>query len=242
MAIIGIDLGTTNSLAVCYRDGKAEIIKNTLGDAYIPSAVSIDDNGEVLVGKIARERLVSHPDVTAAEFKRVMGMRKEIPLGKKMFTPEELSSLVLRKIKEEAERYLGEEVTEAVISVPAYFDDNCRSATKTAAQLSGLKVERLVNEPSAAALAYQAAHGFEDGTYMVIDFGGGTLDVSIVDSFDSVMEILAVAGNNQLGGKDFNEAIADYFCESNNIDRSKLSPDDRAIVYRLAEDCKTALT
>ena len=159
MAIIGIDLGTTNSLAVCYRNGKAEIIKNTLGDTFIPSAVSIDDNGEVLVGKIARERLVSHPDVTAAEFKRVMGMRKEIPLGKKMFTPEELSSLVLRKIKEEAERYLGEDVTEAVISVPAYFDDNCRSATKTAAQLSGLKVERLVNEPSAAALAYQAAHG-----------------------------------------------------------------------------------
>ena len=242
MAMIGIDLGTTNSLAVCYRDGKAEIIKNSLGDKYTPSVVSIDDNGEVLVGRIAKERLISHPDVTASEFKRIMGMRKEVRLGGKSFSPEELSSLVLRKIKEDAEAYLGEEVTEAVISVPAYFDDNCRNATKLAAQLSGLKVERLVNEPSAAALAYQASHDFEDGTYMVVDFGGGTLDVSIVDSFDCVMEILAVAGNNHLGGKDFNDAIADYFCKSNEIDKSTLSPDDAAIIYKLAEDCKMTLT
>ena len=242
MAIIGIDLGTTNSLAVCYRDGKAEIIKNSFGDIYTPSVVSIDDNDEVLVGKIAAERLISHPDVTAAEFKRVMGMRKNIRLGKREFSPEELSSLVIRKVKDDAEKFLGEEVTEAVISVPAYFDDNCRSATKLAAQLSGLKVERLVNEPSAAALAYQEQHNFEDGTFMIIDFGGGTLDVSIVDSFDSVMEILAVAGNNHLGGKDFNEAIADYFCAVNEISRSGLSADENAIVYRLAEECKFALT
>ncbi|MDE7295014.1 MAG: Hsp70 family protein, partial [Oscillospiraceae bacterium] len=242
MAIIGIDLGTTNSLAVCYRDGKAEIIKNSLGDIYTPSAVSIDDNGEILVGRIAGERLISHPDVTAAEFKRSMGLRKNIVLDKKNFSPEELSSLVLKKIKEDAEKYLGEEITEAVISVPAYFDDNCRNATKLAAKLAGLKTERLVNEPSAAALAYQAEHDFADGTYMIVDFGGGTLDVSIVDSFDSVMEILAVAGNNHLGGKDFNEAVADHFCKSNGIDRSALSADDRAIVYRLAEQCKIALT
>ncbi|MDE5860282.1 MAG: Hsp70 family protein, partial [Oscillospiraceae bacterium] len=242
MAIIGIDLGTTNSLAVCYRDGKAEIIKNSLDDIYTPSVVSIDDNGEILVGKIAGERLISHPDLTAAEFKRSMGIRKNITLGKKNFSPEELSSLVLKKIKEDAERYLGDEGTEAVISVPAYFDDNCRSATKLAARLAGINTERLVNEPSAAALAYQAKHDFEDGTYMIVDFGGGTLDISIVDSFDSVMEILAVAGNNHLGGKDFNEVIADYFCTSNNIDRNKLSDDDKAIVYRLAENCKIALT
>lgn len=242
MAIIGIDLGTTNSLAVCYKDGKAEIIKNSLGDKYTPSVVSIDDNGEILVGKIAKERLISHPDATASEFKRVMGMRKEIKLGSKSFSPEELSSLVLRKIKDDAESFLGEEVTEAVISVPAYFDDNCRNATKLAAQLSGIKVERLVNEPSAAALAYQAEHDFEDGTYMVVDFGGGTLDVSIVDSFDSVMEILAVAGNNHLGGKDFNDAIADYFCKTNGIDQTTLSADDLAIIYKLAEDCKITLT
>ena len=124
MAIIGIDLGTTNSLAVCYRNGRAEIIKNSLGDNFTPSVVSVDDNGEVLVGRIAKERLISHPDKTAAEFKRSMGLRKDLTLGKKSFTPEELSSLVLRKIKEDAESYLGEEVTEAVISVPAYFDRN----------------------------------------------------------------------------------------------------------------------
>ena len=242
MAIIGIDLGTTNSLAVCYRNGKAEIIKNSLGDSFTPSVVSVDDNGEVLIGRIARERLISHPDKTAAEFKRSMGLRKSFTLGGKSFSPEELSSLVLRKIREDAEKYLGEEVTEAVISVPAYFDDNCRNATKLAAELSGLNVERLVNEPSAAALAYQARHGFGDGTYMIVDFGGGTLDISIVDCFDSVMEILAVAGDNRLGGKDFNEAIAQHFCKVNGLEMNALSPDDRAKVYKLAEDCKISLT
>mgnify|MGYP002677899954 FL=1 len=242
MAIIGIDLGTTNSLAVCYRNGGTEIIKNSLGDNYTPSVVSVDDNGEVLVGRIAKERLISHPNKTAAEFKRSMGLRKDIVLGGKIFSPEELSSLVLRKIKEDAERYLGEEITEAVISVPAYFDDNCRNATKLAAKLSGINVERLVNEPSAAALAYQARHGFEDGTYMIVDFGGGTLDISIVDSFDSVMEILAVAGNNHLGGKDFNDAVAQYFCKVNGLEMNALSLDDKAKIYKLAEDCKISLT
>ncbi len=242
MAIIGIDLGTTNSLAVCYKDGKAEIIKNALGDNFTPSVVSIDDNGEMLVGKIAKERLISNPECTTSEFKRDMGMRKKINLGKKSFSPEELSALVLKKIKEDAEKYLGETVDEAIISVPAYFDDNCRNATKAAAKIAGLKVERLVNEPSAAALAFQSEHDFDDGTFMVVDFGGGTLDVSIVDSFDSVMEILAVAGNNHLGGKDFNDAIVDYFCKTNEINKAALSKDDSAIIYKLAENCKIALT
>lgn len=242
MAVIGIDLGTTNSLAVCYRNGRAEIIKNSLGEISTPSVVSVDENGEILVGKIAKERLISHPEASACEFKRDMGLRRKITLGGKDFSPEELSALVLKKIKEDAEKYLGEPVDEAVISVPAYFDDNCRSAAKLAARLAGLNVQRLVNEPSAAALAYQAEHGFCDGTYMIVDFGGGTLDVSIVDSFDSVMEILAVAGNNHLGGKDFNEAVADYFCRENGIDRESLSPDEKAIVYKLAENCKVALS
>lgn len=242
MAVIGIDLGTTNSLAVCYRNGRAEIIKNSLGEISTPSVVSVDENGEILVGKIAKERLISHPEASACEFKRDMGLRRKITLGGKDFSPEELSALVLKKIKEDAEKYLGEPVDEAVISVPAYFDDNCRSAAKLAARLAGLNVQRLVNEPSAAALAYQAEHGFCDGTYMIVDFGGGTLDVSIVDSFDSVMEILAVAGNNHLGGKDFNEAVADYFCRENGIDRGSLSPDEKAIVYKLAENCKVALS
>ncbi len=242
MAIIGIDLGTTNSLAVCWRNGKAEIIKNSMGDIVTPSAVSIDETGEVLVGKIARERLISHPDFSASEFKRSMGLHTKILLGGKEYAPEELSALVLKKIKSDAEMYLGEPVEEAVISVPAYFDDNCRNATKLAASLSGLKVERLVNEPSAAALAYLAGHDFGDGTFMIVDFGGGTLDVSIVDAFDSVIEILAVAGNNHLGGKDFNEAIAQYFCRENNLDYSKLSADSKAVIYKTAENCKRALS
>ncbi len=242
VAVIGIDLGTTNSLAVCWKNGKAELIKNSMDEIYTPSAVSIDENGEILIGKIARERLISHPDLSASEFKRDMGMRNSHNLGGRSFTPEELSSLVLRKIKEDAEAFLGEPVEEAVISVPAYFDDNCRNATKTAARLSGLKVERLVNEPSAAALAYLSAHDYRDGTFMIVDFGGGTLDVSVVDAFDSVIEILAVAGNNHLGGKDFNEAIARYFCSENGLDYDSMPSDSRAVIYRTAENCKQALS
>ena len=151
-------------------------------------------------------------------------------------------SLVLKKIKEDAEAFLGEEITEAVISVPAYFDDCRRNATKQAAELSGLKVERLINEPSAAALAYMQKHGFEDGTYMVIDFGGGTLDVSMIDSFDSIMEILAVAGNNQLGGKDINEAVYAHFINENNLDENLLTPEQKASIYKTAEACKIALS
>ncbi len=242
MAIIGIDLGTTNSLAVCWKDGKADIIKNSFGEVSTPSVVSIGDDGEISVGKVARERLIPHPDKTAAEFKRSMGLKKPIHLGDTEYLPEELSALVLRKIREDAEKYLGEPVTEAVISVPAYYDDNCRSAAKHAARLAGINVERLVNEPSAAALAYQAKHGYNDGTLMIVDFGGGTLDISVVDAFDSVIEILAVAGNNHLGGKDFNEAVAEYFCRENGLDYRALSPDNRAIVYKLAESCKIALS
>ncbi|MGN0579290.1 MAG: Hsp70 family protein [Ruminococcus sp.] len=242
MAIIGIDLGTTNSLAACRRNGKTELIRNSIGDAFTPSAVSIDDDEDVLVGRIAVERLISHPDRSASEFKRYIGQRREITLGGKSFTPEELSSLVLKKIKSDAEKYLGESVDEAVISVPAYFDDNARSATKLAAELAGLKAERLVNEPSAAALAYLAAHDFRAGTYLIVDFGGGTLDVSVVDAFDSIIEILAVAGDNHIGGKDFNEAIAHYFCTVNEIDYNALSPDSRAVIYKTAESCKRTLS
>lgn len=242
MAIIGIDLGTTNSMASVWQNGQAVIIKNSLGDITTPSVVGIDDNGEVLVGKIAAERLISSPDKTTSEFKRKMGTTSDTKLGDISFSPEQLSSLVLKKIKMDAEAFLGEEVTEAVISVPAYFDDKRRSATKLAAEMSGLKVERLINEPSAAALAYLQSHRYQDGTYMVVDFGGGTLDVSIIDSFDSVMEILAVAGNNQLGGKDFNEAIYRHFLNTNALSEEALTPEQRASIYKMAEACKIALS
>ncbi|MBO4636690.1 MAG: molecular chaperone HscC [Clostridiales bacterium] len=242
MAIIGIDLGTTNSLAAVWKDGQPVVFKNSLGDILTPSAVGIDDNGEILCGKVARERLITHPSMTAAEFKRSMGTDRKYTLGTSTFTPEQLSSLILRKIKEDAEKVLGEPIEEAVISVPAYFDDARRFATKQAASMSGLKVERLINEPSAAALAYLHKHGFVDGTYMVIDFGGGTLDVSIIDSFDSVMEILAVSGNNALGGKDFNEAIYNHFLSANEILPDTLTDEQKAMIYKMAEDCKIALS
>ena len=242
MAIIGIDLGTTNSLATVYTEGSVKLIRNALGKALTPSVVGVDDDGNVIVGDVAKERLVTHPDLTAAEFKRTMGTDREYSLGEKKFSSQQLSSIVLRKIVSDAKAFLGEEIEEAVISVPAYFNDKMRVATKQAAELAGIKCERLINEPSAAALAYLHNHEWKDGTYMVVDFGGGTLDVSIIDSFDSVMEIIAVAGNNQLGGKDFNEAIYRHFCETNNLSESDLSSEERAIIYRMAETTKIALS
>ena len=242
MAIIGIDLGTTNSLATVYTEGGVKLIRNALGKALTPSVVGVDDDGNVIVGDVAKERLVTHPDLTAAEFKRTMGTGREYSLGDKKFSSQQLSSIVLRKIVSDAKEFLGEEIEEAVISVPAYFNDKMRVATKQAAELAGIKCERLINEPSAAALAYLHNHEWKDGTYMVVDFGGGTLDVSIIDSFDSVMEIIAVAGNNQLGGKDFNEAIYRHFCETNNLSESDLSSEERAIIYRMAETTKIALS
>ena len=242
MARIGIDLGTTNSLAVAYKDDKPVKILNSLGSFITPSAVSADDDGKIIVGQPARDRLISHPDRSASEFKRDMGTRTTVVLGGNEYTPEELSSLILKKLKADAEAFLGEPVEEAIISVPAYFDDNSRRATRIAAELSGLNVERLINEPSAAALSYLTKNGYEDGTYMVIDFGGGTLDVSVVDVFEDIIEILAVAGDNKLGGKDFNEAVARDFCKKNDLDYGALSSVEKAVVYRAAERAKMELS
>lgn len=241
MAIIGIDLGTTNSLASVWRNGRCELIPNSFGEFLTPSVVGFDDEDNVIIGKIAKQRLVSHPDLTAASFKCFMGTKQEISLGKKVFTPPELSSFILRQLKEDAELYLGEPVEEAVISVPAYFDDNGRSATKLAGELAGIKVERIINEPSAAALAYKQGTDDED-MFLIFDFGGGTLDISIVDIFDSVIEIIAVAGDNHLGGDDFNRAIAEYFCKENQLNYSALSSEVKAIVLKQAELCKIALS
>ena len=185
MAIIGIDLGTTNSLACIYQGDKPVLIPNPFGETLTPSVVSIGEDGQIYVGSVAKERLVSHPEASASSFKRHMGTDKSYTLAGQDFSPQDLSSFVLRQLKEDAERFLGEEVTEAVISVPAYFNDNQRFATKEAGKLAGLKVERLVNEPSAAALAASRISGDEEGSYLVFDFGGGTLDVSVVDYFDS---------------------------------------------------------
>lgn len=242
MAIVGIDLGTTNSLACIWKDNSPLIIKNALGSYITPSVVGVDADNNVIVGEVAKERLITNPGKTASEFKRTIGTKRVYQIGSNNFSSEQLSSLVLKKIKEDAESFLGEEITEAVISVPAYFDDTRRNATKQSAEMAGLKVERLINEPSAAALAYMQKHGFDDGTYMVIDFGGGTLDVSMIDSFDSVMEILAVAGNNQLGGKDFNNSIYNHFLKENKLDEICLTAEQKASIYKTAEVCKIALS
>src|SRR5688572_14948722 len=179
--IIGIDLGTTNSAVGIWRDGRAELIPNSLGQLLTPSAVGIDDEGRLLVGLAARERQVTHPHLTTTAFKRYMGSQRITQVGKERFTAEELSALVLRSLKADAEKFLGETVTDAVITVPAYFNDKQRKATRRAGQLAGLNVERLLNEPTAAALAYGIhAKGLET-RFLVFDLGGGTFDVSVLE-------------------------------------------------------------
>ena len=209
--IIGIDLGTTNSLVALWRDGKASIIPNALGQHLTPSCVGIDDDGTILVGEAARARLQTHSHMTAALFKRYMGSERKTRLGSQVFRPEELSSMVLRSLKEDAESFLGEKVTEAVITVPAYFSDAQRKATRVAGQLAGLKVERLLNEPTAAALAYGIQDAKRETKFLVFDLGGGTFDVSILELFDGVMEVRATAGDNFLGGEDFVSVLCEEF-------------------------------
>src|SRR5215469_4226334 len=188
--IIGIDLGTTNSLVAVWRDGKPVLMPNSLGEPLTPSVVSVDDNGEVLVGSAALERQATRPRSTVAAFKRWMGTNRTVELQKKTLRPEELSSLVLRSLKADAEAFLGEAVTEAVITVPAYFNDSQRRATRVAGELAGLKVERLLNEPTAAALAYGLHEISNEKRFLIFDLGGGTFDVSILEYFvDALMEI-----------------------------------------------------
>lgn len=212
MAIIGIDLGTTNSLASFWKSGEAVLIPNSSGSLLTPSVVSVSQE-ELLIGEAAKERRLTHGDETAASFKRFMGTNKRYQLGKQVFTPVELSALVLKKLKLDAENYLKEPVEEAIITVPAYFNDRQRTDTKLAAKLAGLKAERLINEPSAAALAYQVEQEKEEAVLLVFDFGGGTLDISLVECFDNVIEIEAVAGDNHLGGDDIDELIFNDFVE-----------------------------
>jgi molecular chaperone HscC len=209
--IIGIDLGTTNSLVAVWQDGKPQLIPNSLGEFLTPSCVSIDADGSVLVGKAARERLQTHPDRTAALFKRYMGTNKVLNLHERSLRAEELSALVLKSLKADAEAYLGQPVSEAVITVPAYFSDAQRKATRAAGELAGLRVERLLNEPTAAALAYGLHQRDAETKFLVFDLGGGTFDVSVLEMFEGVMEVRATAGDNFLGGEDFVNCLVDLF-------------------------------
>ena len=215
--IIGIDLGTTNSLVALWRDGKASIIPNALGQHLTPSCVGMDDDGTVLVGEAARARLQTHPHLTASLFKRYMGSERKTQLGAQSLRPEELSSMVLRSLKEDAEAFLGHEVSEAIITVPAYFSDAQRKATRVAGQLAGLKVERLLNEPTAAALAYGIQDTQRETKFLVFDLGGGTFDVSILELFEGVMEVRATAGDNFLGGEDFVTLIVEAFMQRSGL-------------------------
>jgi molecular chaperone HscC len=210
--IVGIDLGTSNSLIAVFRDGTPVLVPNALGNVLTPSAVSIDADGTVLVGEAARDRAITHPDLTALAFKRAMGTNKPFMLGRRSFRAEELSALVLGALKSDAEATFGVAITEAVVTVPAYFSDGQRQATRTAAQLAGLTVRRLLNEPTAAALAYGLLENTDnEAKLLVLDLGGGTFDVSIIEKFEGIVEVRATAGDNFLGGEDFVDAIVARF-------------------------------
>lgn len=240
MALIGIDLGTTNSLVCTYKNGEIIHIPNHFSEYMTPSAVYYDNN-KIIVGKYAKQYKMFYPDNTATSFKLLMGSDKEILLGDKTFTPEELSAFVIQTLVNDAQNYLNEQIDEAVISVPAYFDDNKRCATKRAAELAGIKVERLINEPSAAALYYQIYNHKKDGCIMIIDMGGGTLDVSIVDCFENIIEIIGISGDNNLGGNDFSDIIVNEFCKQHKISEL-ISNDEKSILFSQAEELKQLIT
>lgn len=208
---IGIDLGTTNSLIAQFIDGETRLIPNKLGHGLTPSVVSVSEDGSILVGLAARERLATAPHMTASAFKRFMGSDKIFKLGKQQFRAEELSALVLKSLKEDAEHFLGEPIEDVVITVPAYFNAIQRQATKNAAEMAGLKVSRLLNEPTAAGLAYNLQDKPDDTNFLIFDLGGGTFDVSILDYFDGVVQVSASAGDNKLGGEDFVQVLQYYF-------------------------------
>ena len=239
--IVGIDLGTTNSLVAYYTPEGPKIIPNRLGKNLTPSVVSIDEAGNVYVGETALERMSLYPDSVASAFKRSMGSDREYTLSGKKFRPEELSSLILRFLKEDAEKYLGEPVTEAVISVPAYFDDKRRKATKRAGELAGLKVERMISEPTAAAIAYGLYEKKEDTRFLVFDLGGGTFDVSILELYHNILEVRAVAGDNYLGGEDFTKVLEKLFLSKNNLSLNDLSAKEQVRLYKQAEAGKRAI-
>jgi molecular chaperone HscC len=243
--LVGIDLGTTNSAVAVWKEDGAALIPNALGDLLTPSAVSFGEDDQLLIGMAARERQVTHPHLSATAFKRLMGTAEKVKLGKRTFTPEELSSFVLAALKADAEAHLGEAVTGAIITVPAYFNDKQRRATRTAGELAGLKVERLINEPTAAALAHGIHQLDDEEPFLIFDLGGGTFDVSLVEMFDGIIEVRASAGDNRLGGEDFNAAMANL--ASKRIDpwasiKGAQKAEFKEIVRAAAERSRRALT
>ncbi len=240
--IIGIDLGTSNCLAAIWNNGLSRLIPNDVREYQTPSVVSFDEDGTIYVGKEAEERLVSHPESTVRDFKRFLGTDKKYSVFDKTYCPEELTAILLRRIKEDAEKYLKEPVEEAIISVSACMDDAARLAVKRAGALAGLKVEQLMNEASAAALACQSTNRDRNVTIMVLDLGGGTLEVTLAECFGKMVEIMAVGGDRKLGGQDMDEALAKYFLQSHGLEEDKLTPETKALLLKSAETCRRALT
>ncbi len=236
--IVGIDLGTTNSLIGYFTEEGPKLIPNRLGKNLTPSIVSVDEEGNVYVGETARERMSLYPDTVASTFKRSMGSDRDYVLSGKKYKAEELSSFVLKALKEDAEVFLGQEVREAIISVPAYFDDKRRKATKKAGELAGLRVERIISEPTAAAIAHGLYEQEGNGRFLVFDLGGGTFDVSILELFENILEVRAVAGDNYLGGEDFTRVLEKLFLKKQKLDKQSMSPKDQARLYRAAEKAK----
>ena len=238
--VIGIDLGTTNSCVAVMEGGEAVVIPNSEGNRTTPSVVGLNNSGERLVGQVAKRQAITNPDNTVASIKRHMGSDYKATLGGKQYTPQEISAMILQKLKADAEAYIGETVTQAVITVPAYFSDSQRQATKDAGKIAGLDVLRIINEPTAAALAYGVDKDNTDQKILVFDLGGGTFDVSLLEIGDGIFEVLATSGNNRLGGDDFDKKIIDWaiveFKSQTGIDLSG----DKTAMQRLKEAAEKA--
>ena len=237
--IIGIDLGTTNSCVAVVEGGNAVVIPNAEGARTTPSVVAFSKTGERLVGKVAKNQAITNPDKTIASIKRHMGTSYKVDIDGKKYTPQEISAMILQKLKADAEAYLGETVNEAVITVPAYFTDSQRQATKDAGQIAGLVVKRIINEPTAAALSY-GIDKEEDQKVMVYDLGGGTFDVSIIERGEAFQQVLATAGNNHLGGDDFDQRIIDWMVAEFKKEQCMDLSTDKMVMQRLKDAAETA--
>ena len=242
--IIGIDLGTTNSCVAVMEGGNFAIIPNSDGGRTTPSVVNIKDNGEIIVGEIAKRQAITNPDSTVISIKTHMGSDYKVDINGKSYTPQEISAMILKKLKKDAEAYLGEDVTEAVITVPAYFTDAQRQATKDAGEIAGLKVQRIINEPTAAALSYGLDKKKEEKV-LVFDLGGGTFDVSVLEIGDGVVEVISTSGNNHLGGDNFDQKIIDWLADEFKKETGIDLRNDKMAIQRLkdaAEDAKKKLS
>ena len=241
--MIGIDLGTTNSLATYIDDnGEIQFVKNEYGNILIPSVVGIDENDDIIVGELAKERRMMNAGETASNFKRRMGTDAKIKVKNRTFDAQMLSSFVLKHLKENAEKQLNEKINRAIISVPAYFNDKQRRDTKMAAELAGLTVERLINEPTAAALSLGSHILDQNLKFIVLDLGGGTFDVTLLETFENIMEVLSISGDTMLGGEDFTTKICEIFLKNIKLSIADLSRDERTKLYTKADRAKKLIS